>query len=78
MKLVQIYDELIKQVRDIDNQIEKLHSLPVDFAREGVWQEIINRYDMTRIQLNTTRRIVERAIHEQDKIRANQHNVHSD
>ena len=78
MKLVQIYDELIKQVRDIDDQIEKLHGLPVDFAREGVWQEIINRYDMTRIQLNTTRRIVEGAIHEQDKIRANQHNVHPD
>lgn len=78
MTLVEIYDELIKQVRNIDDQVEKLHGLPVDFVKEGIWQEVINRYDMTRIQLNTVRRIVEEAIHERDKIRSKQDDKLSD
>lgn len=76
--LVEIRDELDNQIYQVDVQIKKLHLLSLDFARGNIWQEIINRYDMTRIQLRTARRLIQENINEQDKIRANQHNVDTD
>lgn len=76
--LVKICKELDNHIYRIDAQIKRIHALPVDFRRHGVWQEIINRYDMTRIQIRTVRRLVQEKIDEQDKIRTDQDDVHTD